>query len=211
MISNKFIKIYQCFCFLLISGRLNAIILRVIYQTLLNMHTTRILISMLVIMSFSVQARMYQWNDTENGTTQLSGKPPAWYRSESSGPRVIVFDKGEIIDDTSIRVSEDKRKALRLEALLRVEEDREKAREKALAAEQIKANLNKSTKDKDLVNEDQITGPVEEAQPPAVDAEYKSAEQTGAELQMRTLISEWEKQILEKAKEQAGSKYIKLE
>jgi len=29
----------------------------------------------------SVQAQMYQWTDPESGTTQLSGKPPAWYRS----------------------------------------------------------------------------------------------------------------------------------
>jgi len=54
----------------------------------------------LVFFCQSTQAQMYQWNDPETGTTQLSGKPPAWYRSVEGGPRVFVFNRGKVVDDT---------------------------------------------------------------------------------------------------------------
>jgi hypothetical protein len=63
-----------------------------------------ILLCMLQIMP--VAARMYQWNDPATGTTQLSGAPPAWYRSGETGPRVFVFERGRLIDDTGVAVDE---------------------------------------------------------------------------------------------------------
>ena len=48
---------------------------------------------------------------------QLSGSPPAWYRSTSPGPRVYVFDNGRLIDDTAVTVSHEQRMVLRANAL----------------------------------------------------------------------------------------------
>ena len=72
----------------------------------------------------SVQAQMYQWTDPESGTTQLSGKPPAWYRSVEGGPRVFVFNRGKIVDDTGIKISDEQRISLRTKAFINAEEDR---------------------------------------------------------------------------------------
>jgi len=91
--------------------------------------------------SLPAQARMYQWIDPDTGTTQLSGKPPVWYRSAENGPRVIVFEKGKVIDDTSISIPDAQREVLRMEALTRVEEDREKAKALALEAEQMQSRI----------------------------------------------------------------------
>ena len=60
-----------------------------------------------------LSARMYQWRNPATGTTQLSGTPPAWYRSADPGPRVYVFDNNQLIDDTGIAVSDVQRDALR--------------------------------------------------------------------------------------------------
>ncbi len=59
---------------------------------------------------------MYQWSNTATGTVQLSGSPPAWYRSTSPGPRVFVFDNGQLVDDTSVSVPEEQRQLLRANA-----------------------------------------------------------------------------------------------
>ncbi|GEM_PF-3261798 len=61
-------------------------------------------------------ARMYQWVDPGSGRTHMSGVPPAWYRSGEAGPRIFVFENGQIIDDTRITVSEETRQALREQA-----------------------------------------------------------------------------------------------
>jgi hypothetical protein len=66
--------------------------------------------------------RLYQWQDARTGRTQLSGRPPGWYRAASGvGPRVLVFSAGRLIDDTALAVSDDLRRALREEALLTVD------------------------------------------------------------------------------------------
>jgi hypothetical protein len=66
------------------------------------------------------EARLYQWNDPRTGTTQLSGRPPAWYRKADADPirlpRVFVFDNGTLIDDTHRRVSPEQHTALRTQA-----------------------------------------------------------------------------------------------
>jgi len=84
---------------------------------------------------------MYQWRDPDTGTTQLSGKPPAWYRTGEKGPRVIVIENGRVIDDTSRPVPSLKRKALRQQAIMDVNEDIRDAREQAVRAEQVKGVL----------------------------------------------------------------------
>ncbi|MGH8578592.1 MAG: hypothetical protein ACREVK_00230 [Gammaproteobacteria bacterium] len=70
----------------------------------------------LVLLAPLSQARMYQWINAESGSTQLSGKPPSWYRGVGHGPRVIVFEKGKIVDDTRTQVPEWQRERLRAEA-----------------------------------------------------------------------------------------------
>lgn len=66
------------------------------------------------------EARLYQWNDPRTGTTQLSGRPPAWYRKADVDPirlpRVLVFDNGLLIDDTHRRVSPEQHEALQAQA-----------------------------------------------------------------------------------------------
>lgn len=59
---------------------------------------------------------MYQWVNPQTGRTQMSGKPPAWYRSDKPGPRVFVFENGRLIDDTARAVGIEERAALRASA-----------------------------------------------------------------------------------------------
>lgn len=63
-------------------------------------------------------ARLYQWVNPDTGYTQLSGKPPAWYRSATAGPRVLVFENGRLVDDTAIELPEEYREQLRRRAML---------------------------------------------------------------------------------------------
>ena len=167
---------------------------------------------MLSLISISAQARMYQWNDPDSGTTQLSGKPPAWYRSNKDGPRVIVFDKGRIVDDTNIRVSDDDRESLRLEALIKVEEDREMARQKMLESEKIKSKLDMEAKGEDIVNESGVTEtPANESESAVAGSEEQPLPEGDlTEDRMRKLLSDWEKQLTERAKEEAGRKYMNV-
>ncbi|MGQ0659102.1 MAG: hypothetical protein ACT4NU_13625 [Chromatiales bacterium] len=75
---------------------------------------TRILcVCIALLAALPVQARMYQWVNPHTGRTQISGKPPAWYRGEQPGPRVFVFENGRLIDDTAKPLSEEERTAAR--------------------------------------------------------------------------------------------------
>ncbi|MGH8614940.1 MAG: hypothetical protein ACREYF_23700 [Gammaproteobacteria bacterium] len=74
------------------------------------------LLLILVLLAPLSQARMYQWVNAESGSTQLSGKPPSWYRGVGHGPRVIVVEKGKIVDDTATQVPDWQRERLRAEA-----------------------------------------------------------------------------------------------
>lgn len=75
-----------------------------------------------LIVTVPAQARMYQWVSAQTGRTQLSGKPPAWYRSDQSGPRILVFENGRLVDDTARPVSLEERAALRAQAFARIAE-----------------------------------------------------------------------------------------
>ena len=73
--------------------------------------------ALLLILTGAAEARMYQWIDPASGTVQLSGVAPAWYRNVDNGPRVFVFDNGELIDDTAVQVPESQRLRLRADAV----------------------------------------------------------------------------------------------
>ena len=83
----------------------------------------------LVAMAVTVEARMYQWVNPQTGTVQFAGDPPPWYRSHEGGARVLVFEKGKIIDDTAIAVPGERGEVLRQEAF---EESDERKRLQAL-------------------------------------------------------------------------------
>lgn len=107
----------------------------------------------LFILFFSViiivaEARMYQWTEPGVETTQLSGKPPAWYRSAAGGSRVFVFDKGRLIDDTAVEVADDVRQRMRQQAFILAEEDRQKAREKIARTQELKQKYKKPETEK---------------------------------------------------------------
>jgi len=67
---------------------------------------------------------MYQWLNHASGRLQMSGEPPSWYRSGRDGPRVMVFDRGFLVDDTAIDVSILRRLSLRKAAFDHLDESR---------------------------------------------------------------------------------------
>jgi len=71
------------------------------------------LIMLALTFACPVHARLYQWVDPYTGTTQLSGTAPAWYRGPNPGPRVLVFEHGELVDDTAIELVPAERERLR--------------------------------------------------------------------------------------------------
>ena len=162
------------------------------------------------------QARMYQWIDPDSGTTQLSGKPPVWYRSNEKGPRIIVIENGKVIDDTSIKVSDDVREILRQRAYMSVEENQSTALQKAKIAEKLKSGFESNQKNistnvqqqeasgkTEILMDDTAEQPVEIAEP-ATDDEENMVTETGenevTEEQMRARIQEWENQRTEEAR-----------
>jgi len=157
----------------------------------------RILITVaFIVLSFAADARMYQWLDPDNGTTQLSGKPPVWYRSGEVGPRVFVFENGKIIDDTGISVSDTERESLRQQALLKAEEDRTIAREKLLEAKKLQAVLNPATSEEQAMLEKEAIQPETSA---PKEKEQPASEQETVD-RMKALIQEWETQRTQSAK-----------
>lgn len=151
----------------------------------------QLIIAMMVLalgLGAPVSARMYQWVDPASGTTQLSGKPPTWYRSASGGPRVFVFENGRVVDDTAIDLGDTEREHLRQQAFLKVEQDRTAAREKLLEAKRLKATFDRQEQEAELSAGTEAPEPAPAIEPePTADDEAPSAEQ------LRALIADWEK------------------
>jgi hypothetical protein len=156
----------------------------------------RCLITLIIIAFCSaVNARMYQWTDPDSGTTQLSGKPPVWYRSAGGGPRTFVFENGDLIDDTGVAVSETERDRLRQQAFLRAEEDESAAKEKLLEAKRLEVLLGSGEEAEQAVEALQT-----DAAPTPPPAESPATEQETID-RMRALIEEWEARRTEQARE----------
>jgi hypothetical protein len=149
------------------------------------MNRTRFLIAALVatLASMPAQARMYQWVNSQSGRTQMSGKPPAWYRSERPGPRVFVFENGRLVDDTANSVSLEERAALRSRAFAISAQEAEAARQ-ATADKEEKTALERGFGDTS-----------------SAPAEAKPQEPPDATIaRLKSIINAWEDQQTEDAK-----------
>lgn len=147
------------------------------------------LLLILVLLAPLTHARMYQWVNAESGSTQLSGKPPSWYRGVGHGPRVIVFEKGKIVEDTATRVPEWQREHLRAEAFgLSLPE----APDDAGGLKELAQKL------KEIANSEQFLGSlVEQAEEQAPKKEELT--QSTVE-QLKAVIAAWDKLKVEQAK-----------
>lgn len=157
----------------------------------------KIVALILIIWSYPMSARMYQWVDPDTGTTQLSGKPPAWYRS-GGGPRIFVFENGEVVDDTGLEVNDERREILRQQAFIKAEEDQKAARERLLEAQRLKATLDQKQKSQETLEEAAAAKALpDEAPEPEKD---KPKEEKTTE-QMQALIRQWEDQQTQNARQ----------
>lgn len=159
-----------------------------------------LLLVLLLQLSAVAHARMYQWTDPDTGTTQLSGKPPPWYRNADGGPRVFVFENGRLVDDTAISLSEQERERLRQLALLKAEQDRQVAMQKLQQANQQKAILDLQGQGRDDV--ERTAAASEPARREAVEAEAPRQEPEGPTAEeLRALIEQYERQRTENARQ----------
>jgi len=152
----------------------------------------------LLLLCPPLHARMYQWYSPGTGTAQLSGKPPAWYRSAQNGPRVIAFDNGRIVDDTAVAVSNEQREALRQQALREAEGYQERALEQARAAAKLKAAFESNIpEEEETETVAEISEPSEVEEIPATEAD---AAVTNSIEALKALISAWDQSRVERAK-----------
>ncbi len=174
------------------------------------MRNTLILIISILLITNVVEARMYQWTEPGVETTQLSGKPPAWYRSAAGGPRIFVFDNGRLIDDTAVEVSAEVRQRMRQQAFVLAEEDRQKAQEKMTKAQELKQKYKKSKNSKSAkTNQDELE--IEESNTELVDDELVAEDNKSEEgesgitdkrkISERRLVKEWEAAQTKSAKQ----------
>lgn len=151
------------------------------------------LVLLLMLVALPVLARMYQWTDPDNGKTQLSGTPPAWYRSSDAGPRVFVFDKGQLVDDTGVQVSETDRRRLRQQAVIAASEDQDAARldaeQAAMLGEQFKRNDSSNAKPPELM----LPELAENVEAAAAENQAEDMQLSTEELAaLRALVTAWE-------------------
>ncbi|MBI1732050.1 MAG: hypothetical protein HYR49_04695 [Gammaproteobacteria bacterium] len=156
-----------------------------------------LLIAFLLLSGMLVSARMYQWDDPESGTPQVSGKPPWWYRSDEPGPRVYVIENGRVVDDTAVSVPDSQRQQLREAAFRRAEQDEARLKAKLEEAQRLQAE--RARRREQEVAEAEAKAPAAAATP----AEEKPAAEKDAASEveaMRALVEEWEKVREESAK-----------
>jgi len=147
------------------------------------------LLMILVLLAPPSQARMYQWINAESGSTQLAGKPPSWYRGVGDGPRVIVFEKGKIVDDTSTQVPEWQRVRLRAEAF---------GLSLPGASDDASGLKELAQKLKEIADSERFLGSLVEQ---AEEQEQKEEESTQSTVeQLKAVIAAWDKLNIEQAK-----------
>lgn len=158
-----------------------------------------ILIVLLLLAAGPAAARMYQWVNPASGRTQMSGNPPAWYRADDAAtdgkhmPRVLVFENGQLIDDTAIAVSDDRRQQLRRQAFRGAELEAHAAAAQPEASGSPKAPS--ATGGTDIARGDfgepLPTATAKPTTPPDSDATINK---------MKALLEQWDKHKTEQAK-----------
>lgn len=177
------------------------------------MKTLCLALGLIIIAIPPVHARMYQWVDPDSGTTQLSGKPPSWYRTGKVGPRIFVFENGKIVDDTAVVLSEDHRILMRKRAFIEADKELEKARERFMESSRQRAEEAAKRKSTAREDEEEIADRIESAQDevdtamtdPAADVDEERPQPKMTVEDMRELIEEWERQQEEQAREIIGN------
>ncbi len=163
--------------------------------------------AIVVFVSFALnsqiaQARMYQWLNPETGNTQLSGKPPTWYRSQVGGPRVFVYDNGQLVDDSAVAVSDLHRTTLRNRAFeLAREEDQiaNKRRAELKAAMQRSVALEEEKQEQEAVDEQSLLAELLakamfRKPEPAPEVEKKAEPEVDTVEQLKSIIEAWDLQ-----------------
>ena len=138
----------------------------------------------LLLLATTAEARLYQWTNPQTGSAQLSGAPPSWYRSPAGGPRVLVYDNGQLIDDTAVAIPSENGEILRKEAFQEVEHRRQSQALKRLeqAAEREAARREKEArKGEETVAESTPASSAEELDGKAVE-------------QLKGILAEWDRQ-----------------
>lgn len=155
---------------------------------------------LMLALAAPASARVYQWVEPDSETPQLSGKPPTWYRSREGGPRVFVFEKGQLIDDTATEVSEIDRARLREEALIQAERDQAAINERLLEAKRMQA-----IQDRNRPPEEELPLVVEQAPPPdALPAPPPTPDAEATMDAMRALVEQWDARQTENARGVVG-------
>lgn len=139
---------------------------------------------------------MYQWTNPASGRVQLSGSPPGWYRGIEPGPRVMVFENGELVDDTLVPVTESERLALRAQAF----EGDPAAAEQAAPPDEAALREALEEAAKRGIDVDAVASEfAEEQQAAETNDAVPGDEDTTAEA-LRALILDWDQRQLEQAR-----------
>jgi hypothetical protein len=161
----------------------------------------------LLVCASQAQARMYQWISPETGSIQLSGSPPAWYRSGDDGPRIFVFENGRLVDDTAVSVADFQREQLRVDAFIE-----EEALVRGASAKQLES-LTRALEDAadEGIDVSAVTKAFA-AERQAAESNAKDASEPGpvadTVAQLKALLDAWDRTRLGEAKsllERAGS------
>ena len=69
----------------------------------------RMKIALLALFPFAAFGQLYTWK--EGTSTRYSNQPPAWYRVDgpAKGPRVLVTQGSQVLDDTGLSMEERRR------------------------------------------------------------------------------------------------------
>ena len=167
------------------------------YSSLNHRVVVTLFVLALVPCSENADARMYQWSNEATGTVQLSGSPPAWYRSFADGPRVFVFDNGQLIDDTAVPVEEEHRQLLHANAFGHIDENGSTSEDPDDSTTALREALENASREG--IDVDAITDAFT-AEQAAIDDQPggEAVEQTVIEL--KALLEAWDSRHLDEAK-----------
>lgn len=166
----------------------------------------------LLLTATSIEARMYQWVNPTTGNSQMSGKAPAWYRSETGGPRILVFENNVLVDDTAVYVSDEQRVLFRDEALNLEPSEQKRAHILKRTVTELKAKIDAIVESTAL--EEYLKSPVQSQLPdqtsPSESSNTLLTETTDQKIKvespndrierLKLLISAWDKNRTEEAK-----------